>query len=93
MIEILELFIGEVPKLLKSLNEESCKQNKEETSKYCHKIKGSIGNFAVFTLYQQFQELEVYSKSGQWVKFDKLYADAESNLQELIVESNVFLSQ
>lgn len=73
MKEMLELFLAHSPETIELIEKGSVGNHNEKITQYCHKLKGSIVNFAANGLCEKFQALEALSKSGQWEQFHELY--------------------
>jgi CheY-like chemotaxis protein/HPt (histidine-containing phosphotransfer) domain-containing protein len=87
--ELLELFLEENPKQLKSLKSAITSRNLDGIKFFAHTMKPSVLMFGLRKLYKMLEKIEVISKSISLSKVRGLYDEIKKDLQSFYFENKI----
>lgn len=86
-LEIVELYIKDLPILIQQLEEHVLKMNLEESRRIAHTIKGSASNMGADDLHACAEQMEQYCKTGDFQAakddFAKIKRLTQNTVQEI----------
>jgi len=84
LIELMDLFIADYPKLLSNIKNAIIQENSGELKRSAHTIKGSVGNFSANSAYNIALSLEIMGQNNNFSNAEKTYIQLEKEIDLLI---------
>lgn len=84
LIELMDLFIADYPKLLSNIKNAIIQENSGELKRSAHTIKGSVGNFSANSAYNIALSLEIMGQNNNFSNAEKTYIELEKEIDLLI---------
>jgi HPt (histidine-containing phosphotransfer) domain-containing protein len=87
MTNMINIFVSEIPIMLKSLNENAASRNYEELKFYAHKLKSSIDLFQINGLQDDIRTLEkLATELNDIPALEKYVNDITATLENVLLE-------
>jgi CheY-like chemotaxis protein len=81
--EIVALFLGETPELLRAIQESLERRDATALERNAHALKGSVGNFGAKTAYEIALKLETMGRAGDLSGAPETFAELEAKISRL----------